>query len=160
MKVEFAKQRFGSTDQLNVPELQQMMPQTTNLQNRGQAPHNPLSAQQPAPVQPEIQLSQLDDRAIATSYLLTLKRAGREYAWATFETSTPQLRSFLEDAFRMCSHQAFEVWQWMVQQGWYPAVMAPQQAVQTLASSYREVPYHQPADAYQEGGKPYINRYQ
>lgn len=135
MKVEFAKQRFGSTDHLNVPPL--APPSTMNLHSM-----------QWTPIQPEVKLQQLNDRAIATSYLLTLKRSGREYAWATFETSTPQLRSFLEDAFRMCSHQAFEVWQYMVQQGWYASITAPSQAVRTLAGFYQEVPYHQPAALY------------
>ena len=74
--------------------------------------------------QPQVKLSQLDDRSIATSYLLTLKRAGRDYDWAAFECSVPQLRSFLKGAFRMCSHQAFEVWTYMARKGWDPVAMA------------------------------------
>lgn len=139
MKVEFASRQQGSTDTLNVP----MMPTGGQFQ----IPQAP----QMVPIQPEVKLQQLDDRAIATSYLLTLKRSGREYAWSAFETSTPQLRAFLEDAFRMCSHQAFEVWQFMVRKGWYATAMAPQQAVQQMATVYREVPYHQPAQVYQAG---------
>lgn len=141
MKVEFAKQRFGSTDHLNVPALP--TPTTMNVQSM-----------QWTPIQPQVKLHQLDDRAISTSYLLTLKRSGREYAWAAFETSTPQLRGFLENAFAMCSHQAFEIWQYMVQKGWYAASMAPAQAVRTLAGFYQEVPYHQPANVYTNSMHP------
>jgi len=135
MKVEFAQQSFGSRDQLNVPPL--------NLQAA-----MPIPAGQYPPFQPQVQLGQLDDRAIATSYLLTLKRAGREYAWSAFETATPQLRSFLEDAFRMCSHQSYEVWQYMASKGWYPVIMAPEPTINTFGNIYQEVPYQQPANLY------------
>ncbi|EMT50665.1 spore coat protein CotF [Brevibacillus borstelensis AK1] len=137
MKVEFVTQQMGSRDQLNVPAI------------TGQA-FTPAPGHQYQPIQPQVKLAQLDDRAIATSYLLTLKRAGREYAWSAFETTTPQLRIFLEDAFRMYSHQSFEVWQYMVKKGWYAVTMAPPQAVSTLGLVYQQVPYHQPMEAYQQ----------
>ncbi|BCJ86524.1 spore coat protein [Effusibacillus dendaii] len=100
------------------------------------------------PIQPEVRLNRLDDRAIATSYLLTLKRSGRDYAWAAFETTVPRLRGFLEDAFRMCSHQAYEVWQYMARKGYYPVVYAPQQTMTTLGHIYQQVPYQQPMNVY------------
>ncbi|MCP3775794.1 spore coat protein [Paenibacillus sp. MZ04-78.2] len=137
MKVEFAKQATGSADKLNVPELQQIQGNVPNFQQ-----------QYPA-VQPQVKLSQLDDRSIATSYLLTLKRAGREYAWAAFECSTPQLRLFLEDAFKMCSHQAFEVWNYMARKGWYPVAIAQRNVMQAMGQTFQPVPYQQPAAVYQ-----------
>lgn len=139
MKVEFASKMQGSRDQLNVPQLQA---------NPGMAAAAVPSPSAYTPVQPQVKLNQLDDRGIATSYLLTLKRAGREYAWSTFECSTVQLRVFLEDAFRMCSHQAYEVWNYMVRKGWYMASPAPEQTMQTLGQMYREVPFHQPMGVY------------
>ncbi len=137
MKVEFATKQMGSRDQLNVPAID---------------PHAfaPTPATQYPSIQPQVKLAQLDDRAIATSYLLTLKRAGRDYAWATFETTTPRLRTFLEDAFRMCSHQSYEVWQYMVRNGWYPLVFAPAQTVSTMGQVYQPVLYHQPMMVYQQ----------
>lgn len=134
MKVEFANRAY-SPDALNIPGLQMNV-----------AVPSP-SVQYP-PLQPQVQLSQLDDRAIATSYLLTLKRAGREYAWSAFECSTPQLRSFLEDAFRMCSHQSFEVWQYMARKGLYPVVMASNEAINAMQQIYHSVPEHTPAQLY------------
>jgi spore coat protein CotF len=77
---------------------------------------------------------------IATAYLLTLKRAGREYAWAAMEASNPEIRTFLEDAFKMSSHHAYDVWQWMVQKGYYPLEAAPSETLGTLASMYKTVP--------------------
>jgi Spore coat protein len=134
MKVEYASQMF-SRDQLNVPAL---------------AMHPVMeqpAAQYPG-LQPKVQLQQLDDRAIATSYLLTLKRAGREYAWSAMECSTPQLRAFLEDAFRMCSHQAYEVWAYMARKGLYPVQYATTAAIQAMQQIYQPVPQHNPAQLY------------
>lgn len=134
MKVEFAN-RSLSPNTLNVPELRTDLPA-------------PQPAMQYPPIQPKVKLQELDDRAIATSYLLTLKRAGREYAWAAFECSTPQLRLFLEDAFKMCSHQAYEVWNYMAQKGEYPVGMASQDAMAGMQQIYRPVPEHQPELLY------------
>ncbi|MDT3424666.1 spore coat protein CotF [Paenibacillus forsythiae] len=134
MKVEYANRSY-SADTLNVPSLQMS------------AAVSMPSIQYP-PMEPKVQLQQLDDRAIATSYLLTLKRAGREYAWSAFECSTPQLRAFLEDAFRMCSHQAFEVWQYMARKGLYPVIMASNEAINAMQQIYQSVPEHQPGQLY------------
>lgn len=137
MKVEYAN-RFSSPDQLNVPA----MPMNPPMPAMNAGP------QQYQPLQPQVKLHQLDDRAIATSYLLTLKRAGREYAWSAFECSTPQLRSFLENAFQMCSHQAFEVWQYMASRGYYAVVPASQDVLQPMQQMYKSVPEHQPGRLY------------
>lgn len=136
MKIEFVKKMTGSTDKLNVPGLSM----TALL---------PVAAPPYPSIEPQVKLAELDDRAIATSYLLTLKRAGREYAWAAFECGTPQLRAFLEDAFRMCSHQAHEVWSYMGRKGWYPIVPATGNLMETIGQIYREVPHHQPMTVYQ-----------
>ncbi len=74
-----------------------------------------------------------------TAYLLTIKRAGREYAWAAMEAGNPGIRIFLEDAFRMASHHAFEVWQWMVMKGYYTLQPASQEAMNTVGGLYRPV---------------------
>ncbi|WP_025688925.1 spore coat protein [Paenibacillus zanthoxyli] len=134
MKVEFANQSY-SPDTLNVPALQM----STGIS---------MPSIQYPPIEPKVQLQQLDDRAIATSYLLTLKRAGREYAYSAFECSTPQLRTFLEDAFRMCSHQSFEVWQYMARKGEYPVIMASNEAMAAMQQIYKSVPEHQPGQLY------------
>lgn len=124
MKLEWITQG-SSPDRLNVPP----MPG----RHTGTAP-------QAQAVTPNPQTAALDDRAIATSYLLTLKRAGRDYAWAAMECCDPKLRAFLEDAFTMCSHQALEVWNWMYAKGWYPAETAPSTYTQKVSQSFHQVP--------------------
>jgi len=92
------------------------------------------------PVTPRTNAQTLNDREIATGYLLNLKRAGREYAWAAMEMSHPELRTFLEDAFRMCSHHAYDAWQYMVKRAYYPLQPAPQVAVSAMGGIYAPVP--------------------
>jgi spore coat protein CotF len=95
----------------------------------------------PAPAAtPRVDAQELTDREICLSYLLTLKRAGREYAWAAMEMAHPEIRSFLEEAFQMCSHQGYDVWQYMVQHGWYPVHPADQKGQALIAGAYEPVP--------------------
>lgn len=123
MKVEWATKGM-STQKLAVPAMPQKSGGTHKL---------------PQAVVPNPQTTALNDRAIATSYLLTLKRSGRDYAWATFECSDPALRCFLEDAFTMCSRHSFEVAEYMTQQGWYPSDPVPTTLLQKVQQSYDPV---------------------
>jgi spore coat protein CotF len=129
MKVEYLSMANGSAERLPTPDINQMLSTFTN------AP-----VYQYAPVTPRTTVQMLNDREIATSYLLTLKRAGREYAWAAMEAANPELRAFLEDAFKLSSRHAFEVWQWMVQQGYYPLEATPQPMINTFSQFYQQVP--------------------
>ncbi|WP_102347184.1 spore coat protein [Bacillus sp. Marseille-P3661] len=133
MKVQFMNMANGPTQTLHVPELNKMLQSYT---------HSPIS-KYPS-VQPRTDVKVFNDREIATAYLLTLKRAGREYAWSAMEVANPDLRSFLENAFLMCSHHAFEVWQWMVKMGYYPLESAPQPALNNFSQMYQEVPQKPP----------------
>ncbi|MFZ5824793.1 MAG: spore coat protein [Bacillota bacterium] len=128
-KVEYLQETEGSRAPFPVPDL------NSNMENFAQSPAPPAP-----PVTPRTNAQTLNDREIATAYLLNLKRAGREYAWATMEMSHPDLRQFLEDAFRMSARHAYDCWQYMAKKGWYPLQPAPQVAIQTLAGMYNLVP--------------------
>ncbi|MCL6593705.1 MAG: spore coat protein [Alicyclobacillus sp.] len=124
MKVEWATKQ-SCQQKLTVPS----MPAQTST----------MTATQTQAVTPNPNTTALDDRAIATSYLLTLKRAGRDYAWAAFECTDPQLRTFLEDAFTMCCRHAYEVTQYMMKKGYYPMEQAPAGYLQRLQQTYQTV---------------------
>jgi spore coat protein CotF len=132
MKAEYLGAANGATSKLQVPNLNQ------SLQSYTQSPVSNYPS-----VTPRTQVQDFNDREIATAYLLTLKRAGREYAWATMEMANPEVRTFLEDCFRMSSRHAYDVWQWMVKKGYYPLEPAPQTTLQTMGNFYQVV--QQPA---------------
>ena len=124
MKVEWA--RSGSCNKkLNVPP---MPAKSTGTQKPPQA------------VTPNPNATAFDDRGIATAYLVSLKANGKSYALATFEADEPQLRQFLEDAFTMCSHHAFEVAGWMSKNGYYPGEQATSTYLKALNQTYDPVP--------------------
>ena len=127
MKVKFVKDATAPTEKLNVPVLSKI------LQDFTKAPVAPI------PVTPRTDLQQLNDREIATGYLLTLKRAGREYAWGAMEASNPELREFLKDAFTMSCNHAYEVWKWMVKSGFYALSPAPQREIDATGSIFNIV---------------------
>lgn len=106
MKVEFLKENMGPQEELRIPE---QISIKMNLSEKKDA----------LPVTPNTNTEKLNDREIATSYLLTLKRAGREYAWSAMEAGHPRLRQFLKDAFTMSCNHAYEVWDWMVNHQYY-----------------------------------------
>jgi spore coat protein CotF len=94
-------------------------------------------------VQPRTTLADMNDREMATAYLLTLKRAGREYAWSAMEAANPEIRGFLETAFLMSSSHAYDMWQYMVTKGYYPLEQANQQMVSKIGTIYQVVPEDQ-----------------
>jgi spore coat protein CotF len=128
MKVEYLSKANGSTQKLNVPQLNK------SLQDYTKSPTDAFP-----PITPRTDVQQMNDREIATAYLLTLKRAGREYAWSAMEASNPGLREFLKDAFTMSCNHAYDVWQYMVRKGYYPLEPAPQNTINTISSIYGEV---------------------
>lgn len=125
MKVEYVSKANGPTQKFKVPPL------SKSLQDYTKSPTNDFP-----PITPRTDVEQMSDREIVTSYLLTLKRSGREYAWAAMEVSNPDLREFLKDAFTMCCNQAYEVWQYMARKGYYPIEPASQNTIDTISSIY------------------------
>lgn len=109
MKVEYLSKAQGAQTKLPTPEINR------TLQSYTQSPSASY-----VPVTPRTSVQEFNDREMATAYLLTLKRAGREYAWAAMEMSHPDIRAFCQTAFLMSCNHAYDVWQWMVKKGYYP----------------------------------------
>ena len=126
-KVEYLSRQNGAMTGLPVPEITNILSNFTQGNINAQA------------VTPRTTVKELNDREIATAYLLTLKRAGREYAWSAMEASNPEIRSFLENAFQMSSHHAYDVWQWMVKKGYYPLQAAEPATAGVISSMYHVV---------------------
>lgn len=128
IKVEYLSNMAGPTQKLKVPTLNK------SLQDYTKSPTSNFPS-----ITPRTDLQQMNDREIATAYLLTLKRAGREYAWSAMEASNPGLRDFLKDAFTMSCNHAYDVWQYMVRKGYYPLEPASTETLDTFSTIYKEV---------------------
>ena len=93
-----------------------------------------------SPVAVNTNVTNLTDREIALSYFLTLKRAGKEYAIASMEATNPKLRQFLKDAYTMSCNHAFEVYEWMAKNNYYPIILSTGEQTGNIAGIYNTIP--------------------
>lgn len=128
-KVEFVKNVETASGNLNVPEL------NTNIFN-----DNVNSTKPAEPITVNTNVTKLTDREIALSYFLTLKRAGKEYAISSMETTNPNLRQFLKDAYTMSCNHSYEVYEWMAKNNFYPLIVATGEQTGTIANIYNTIP--------------------
>lgn len=128
-KVEFVKDVKQASGDLAVPNM------TTSVFDSQEN-----SSKTAVPVTVNTDVKTLNDREIALSYLLTLKRAGKEYAVASMEATNPKLRQFLKDAYTMSCNHSYEVCQWMVKHDFYPITLATGEQVGQIAAMYNTIP--------------------
>lgn len=129
MKVEFLNQATGANKELP------LLKENTTLEDLTSS-----NLSMYPPVQPRTVVENFNDREMVTAYLLTLKRAGREYAWSAMEMANPEIRSFCQTAFMMsCSH-AYDVWQYMAKKGYYPLEPADPTMTLKVGAMYQVVP--------------------
>ncbi|KIY23776.1 spore coat protein [Mesobacillus subterraneus] len=128
MKVEFL-------NKLEVPT--KTIPMLKNIVHNNAIATNNVKT---LPIQPRTEMENMNDREMATAYLLTLKRAGREYAWSAMEMVHPDIRAFCQTAFIMSSSHAYDVWQYMVERGYYPVRQASSEQITEIGAMYEIVP--------------------
>ncbi|QQZ07750.1 spore coat protein [Heyndrickxia vini] len=143
MKVEFLNELDGAKKELPLLKEDGKLQDFTSS-NMNQYP----------PIQPRTLIENMNDREMATAYLLTLKRAGREYAWSAMEMANPKIRSFCQTAFMMsCSH-AYDMWQYMVKKGYYALEPAETTMIGKIGAMYKVIPEDQSQI------QQYMNQYQ
>lgn len=124
-KVEFVKDLETASGKLGVEN------SNTSIFNQD------TNCSKPAiPVTINTNVTKLNDREIATCYLLTLKRAGKEYAVASMEATNPKLRQFLKDAYTMACNHAYEIWEWMAKHDFYPCNVATVEQINEVANMF------------------------
>ncbi|WP_458413109.1 spore coat protein [Schinkia sp. CFF1] len=143
MKVEFLNQTSGAKRELSLLKEEGLLNDFTM---------SPVM--QYPPMQPRTMVDNMNDREMATSYLLTLKRAGREYAYSAMEAANPELRSFFQTCFTMSCTHAYDMWQYMVKNGYYPLEPADPNMITKIGAMYQVVPENQ------EQIQQYIHQYQ
>lgn len=127
-KVEFVKDVNTASGKLNVPEL------NVSIFSDNITETKPASS-----ISVNTNVTALTDREIALSYFLTLKRAGKEYAIASMEATNSKLRQFLKDAYTMSCNHAYEVYEWMAKNEYYPIVIATGDQTGNIASIYNTI---------------------
>lgn len=127
-KVEFVKNVDTASGKLNVPQLNtSIFSEDINETKSAEA------------VTVNTNATQLNDREIALSYFLTLKRAGKEYAIASMEATNPKLRQFLKDAYMMSCNHSYEVYEWMAKNNYYPIIVTTPEQTGNIASIYNPI---------------------
>lgn len=91
------------------------------------------------PVTVNTNVTTLNDREIALSYFLTLKRAGKEYAIASMEATNLKLREFLKDAYTISCNHSYEVYEWLAKKNFYPIIIANGEQTGDIASIYNPI---------------------
>lgn len=91
----------------------------------------------PAPQSPNMSINQWDDRDIASSMLSCHKNSASKKMLATLECAEPQLRRMMQQGAVNCAEQAYEVWQFMNQMGYYQVPTMKEQTTNTVLQSYQ-----------------------
>ncbi|MCJ8009387.1 spore coat protein [Lederbergia wuyishanensis] len=129
LKVEFVQNA-------TTPDISKFQPDTLTpkLNNYTQTPTNLAQA-----TAPRTNAETHNDREIATAYLLNQKAAAKNYAASVLECANPTLRTFLENAFLNSSRHSYEIWEYMMEKGYYPLSPATNEAIQAVGGMYQTV---------------------
>lgn len=79
---------------------------------------------------------QLDDRDIASGMLGCLKSSAKLKMASSLECADPELRRMLQQSAINCAEQAFEVWHYMNQKGFYQVPTMKDMTTRTMINTY------------------------
>ena len=130
--------------QFMMDEYNQMV-QTLNQQgNNNAVPYNSIAngaptygLKNPAPQSPNASMNQLDDRDVSSSMLSCHKTSDSKKMMAALECANPQLRRMMQQGAVNCAEQAYEVWQFMNQKGYYQVPTMKEETTNTVLNSYQ-----------------------
>lgn len=95
----------------------------------------------PSPAVPNASANQIDDHDVACALLSFHKSSASMKIIAALECANPQLRSMMQQGAVNCSEQAYEIWQYMNQAGFYQVPTMKEMTTNTVLNHY------QPANA-------------
>ncbi|AJY76299.1 spore coat protein [Paenibacillus beijingensis] len=91
----------------------------------------------PAAQTPNISMNQMDDRDVASGMLGCHKASASMKMIAALECADPQLRRTMQQGAVNCAEQAYEVWQYMNQNGHYQVPTMKEMTTNTVLNSYQ-----------------------
>lgn len=120
-----------------------------NHRGAGQAvPYRPVNRsltpmyglRNPAPASPNASANAIDDRDVASAVLGCHKASATLRMHAALECADPELRRMLMQGANNCAEQAYEVFQWMNQKGYYQVPTLQVNTTQTMTTMYQPAP--------------------
>jgi len=120
------------------------MVQTIDQQSRGEAiPYRSIKnaapaygLKNPSPNAPNTSLNEMDDRDVSSGMLGCHKASACLRMKASLELADPTLRRMLQQGAINCSEQAFEVWHYMNQNGYYQVPTMKQITTDTMINTF------------------------
>lgn len=132
--------------QFTINEYNQMVQAVQNLSGGSMAQGTPYNAPRsfspvygldnPAAATPNMSANQIDDRDVACALLGFHKSSAMMKIVAALECAHPQLRSMMQQGAVNCSEQAYEIWQYMNQSGYYQVPTMKEMTTNTVLNNY------------------------
>ncbi|MFF2889671.1 spore coat protein [Paenibacillus sp. NPDC057967] len=133
--------------QFTIDEYNRCVQAVQHLSGRGAAQGSPYAASKnftptygldhPSPASPNASANQIDDRDVACALLGLHKSSASMKIIAALECANPQLRSMMQQGAVNCSEQAYEVWQYMNQAGYYQVPTMKEITTNTILNHYQ-----------------------
>ncbi|AOQ24984.1 hypothetical protein MTAT_02070 [Moorella thermoacetica] len=120
------------------------MVQTINQRGMGQAvPYRPVRTaspvyglDNPGTLTPNSSLNEMDDRDVASGMLGCHKSSATMRMIAALECADPELRRIIQQGAINCAEQAYEVWHYMNQKGYYQVPTMQEMTTSTMMNTY------------------------
>ena len=149
-QLQFAVNEYNHVVQTlqNINGQRQMM--SPSAAYRGNQNFTPIyGLDNPAMQSPNLSQAQIDDRDVSSSLLCLHKASATMKIIAALECANPRLRAIMQQGAINCSEQAYEVWQYMNQAGYYQVPTMKEMTTNTVLSSYETANPSQPSGNYQ-----------
>ncbi|MEK5324289.1 spore coat protein [Aeribacillus sp. FSL M8-0254] len=89
------------------------------------------------PEAPNSSINEMNDHDVASGMLGCLKASAALRMHAALECSDPELRNVVLQGAKNCAEQAYEVWQYMNQKGYYQVPVFQQNTAQAIINHYQ-----------------------
>ncbi len=109
----------------------------------------------PGTQSPNTSMHEMDDRDVASGMLSCHKSSALFKMIAALECADPQLRAMLQQGAVNCSEQAYELWQYMNQNGYYQVPTMKEMTTNTVMNSYQQAGAMHPMQPSQQAGLNY-----
>jgi spore coat protein CotF len=131
-QVQFMVQEYNNLLQVvNQRGMSQATPYRTPMTN---APVYGLN--NPTPEAPNSSMNQMNDRDVASGMLGCHKSSAIMRMMASLECADTELRHMIQQGANNCAEEAYEVWQFMNQQGYYQVPTMKESTTNTMLNAY------------------------